>query len=195
MRWFFILLILAMAAWFWSRRPISHSDGVMISSAPIQTTFLGSQEGTQREGFHLRPLAGTILEGRVLRTKKYHSGPTARLAPYDVGLGWKKMSDSAVLRQLKFSQSNRFLFWKYQNPPPLPPEQIVREATNCHLIAATPEIAREIASLRVGELIRIEGCLVEAIGPGGYRWTSSTRRDDTGNGACEIIWVSRLTKI
>jgi hypothetical protein len=29
-------------------------------------------------------------------------------------------------------------------------------------------------------------------GPGGFAWNTSLRRDDTGGGACEILWAEAI---
>jgi hypothetical protein len=36
------------------------------------------------------------------------------------------------------------------------------------------------------------GYLVEVRGRDGFRWRSSLTREDTGNGACELVWVEKL---
>ena len=36
------------------------------------------------------------------------------------------------------------------------------------------------------------GYLVDVRGPGGFIWNTSLTRDDTGDGACEIVWVETL---
>ena len=174
-----------------------HPAGATITREPVQILLAESAPApiAERDDFSIRPLARYVVEGRVLRTKRYRFDPVSDLAPYDVGLGWGKMSDTAVLAQLKLTQSTRFLFWRWQNQPPLPPGEITAHASNNHLIAADSAVARRIAWLREGELIRIEGSLVEATGPGNQKWTSSLRRDDSGKGACEIIWVTQLTKL
>ncbi|MDQ2659864.1 MAG: hypothetical protein M3Y03_05540 [Verrucomicrobiota bacterium] len=64
-----------------------------------------------------------------------------------------------------------------------------------HIIPATREIERECASLGEGEPVRLEGELVEATGAGIRLWRSSLRRDDSGNGACELIFVQRFSMI
>ena len=33
---------------------------------------------------------------------------------------------------------------------------------------------------------------VQVEGDDGFRWVSSRTRDDTGDGACEVIWVEQL---
>ena len=50
-------------------------------------------------------------------------------------------------------------------------------------------------SLRQGELVHLEGELVEATGPELGTWRSSLSRTDTGNGACELMLVKDCSKI
>ncbi len=195
MRIIFLVLLASLAAFWWCRRPIARADGVLISSEPIQILISGEISNTTRDGFTIRPLAGYIIEGRVLHTKRYLSDAVHNLAPYDVGLGWGRMSDTKILRQLTLSQSNRFLFWGWENQSPLPAYEIETHVSNNHLIAANSNIAHQIAWLREGELIRLEGSLIVTIAKDGHKWTSSLGRNDTGNGACEIMWVSKITKI
>jgi hypothetical protein len=42
-------------------------------------------------------------------------------------------------------------------------------------------------------LIHLSGDLVEASGPGINSWKSSLSRTDTGNGACELMWVKEMS--
>jgi hypothetical protein len=41
-------------------------------------------------------------------------------------------------------------------------------------------------------VVHLEGFLVDAARPGGWRWNTSMTRDDTGGGACELIYVERV---
>ncbi|MGI8435773.1 MAG: hypothetical protein ACR2NX_02560 [Chthoniobacterales bacterium] len=145
--------------------------------------------------FQLQPLAGFSIEARVLHRKNYHFDTSAELAPTDLALGWGRMSDQVVLDRLQISQSMRFYWYEYRNPPPIPKDEIIRHSSNMHIIAATREIERECASLHEGELVRLEGELVEATGEGIRPWRSSLRRDDSGNGACELFFVQRFSRI
>ncbi len=43
-----------------------------------------------------------------------------------------------------------------------------------------------------GQIVTIGGFLVDVTGPGGFTWNTSLIRTDTGNGACEIVWVESL---
>jgi hypothetical protein len=105
------------------------------------------------------------------------------------------MSDQAVLDQIKISQSMRFYWYEYQLPPPIPREQIVSHSTNLHVIPATSAVASFCKSLRQGELVHLEGELVEATGPEIGTWRSSLSRTDTGNGACELMLVEDCSKL
>jgi hypothetical protein len=44
-------------------------------------------------------------------------------------------------------------------------------------------------------LIHLSGLLVEATGPEIGTWRSSLSRTDSGNGACELVWVEELEQI
>lgn len=66
--------------------------------------------------------------------------------------------------------------------------------SNNHLLADRPELAKLLRQARVGDQIRLSGYLSEyshKVGAGFHRGTSTTR-DDTGNGACETIYVEQF---
>ena len=46
--------------------------------------------------------------------------------------------------------------------------------------------------LRRGEFVAMRGYLVNVGGPDGFYWNTSLRRDDTGNGACEVFYVESV---
>ncbi len=105
------------------------------------------------------------------------------------------MSDQTVLDHLKISQSMRFYWYEYRLPPPIPQDEIARHSRNIHIIPANEVVEKACESARVGELIHLEGELVEATGPNIGTWRSSLRRDDTGNGACELLLVESFSKL
>ena len=41
-------------------------------------------------------------------------------------------------------------------------------------------------------LLTFSGYLIEARAPDGWRWRSSLTREDTGAGACELVWVEQI---
>ena len=72
--------------------------------------------------------------------------------------------------------------------------EIVRSSANMHMIPADAHAARALAQVRAGDNVRIEGWLVEADAPDGWRWRSSLTREDSGSGACEVVYVCSILR-
>ncbi len=113
----------------------------------------------QVKDYTITGMASYLIHARVLHTKHYWADGND-LVPYDVGLGWGPMSDQAVLDQLEISQGNRFLFYHWRIAPPIPVSEIECHASNNHLIAANSSIARVIGNLYPGEIVTMQGYLV-----------------------------------
>jgi hypothetical protein len=188
---FLLALIAAFLGWNYLHRPINYPPGVLIASEPQQTAT--SDGPIMRSGFNLKPLAQFDIDARVLHRKVYRYDRQAALVPVDLALGWGPMSDQRVLDRLSISQSMRFYWYEYKLPPPIPPAEIISHSTNLHVIPSTPEIASRCESLRAGTLVHLSGDLVEATAPEFGTWKSSLSRTDTGNGACELMWVKELS--
>ncbi|MDB6140870.1 MAG: hypothetical protein JWO94_3942, partial [Verrucomicrobiaceae bacterium] len=97
---------------------------------------------------------------------------------------------------LDIRQSYRFYRWECTGPLPVPANEIATHSANMHLIADNETVRAAIASLRVGALVAMTGYLVEARHPACLKpWRSSLRRDDEGDGACEIMLVRSLREL
>jgi hypothetical protein len=186
-----LAIVAAIMGWNYLHRPITYPPGILISSEPEQTAT--SDGAVTRDIFNLKPLAHFALDARVLHRKIYRYDRQAALVPVDLALGWGPMSDQRVLDQLTITQSMRFYWFEYKMPPPIAQEEIIAHSTNLHVIPATPEIASRCKSLRAGALVHLSGDLVEATAPGFGAWKSSLSRTDTGNGACELMWVKEMS--
>ena len=69
-------------------------------------------------------------------------------------------------------------------------------ASNNHMVTDDPAVARALKELRIGDQVRVRGYLVDYTvfkdgRPAGTR-VSSEVRTDTGNGACEVLYVESL---
>jgi hypothetical protein len=187
-----IILIVAVAAGainYFNTRAIEPADGVLVNDAPVQRA-LSIAPAIQHQGFTLTPRAHIALTARVLSGERYHVDTLANLVPRDLALGWGIMSDSAIIKQLKISQSGRFYFWQFDSEAiraRIP--QIVASSANMHVIGATERVQAVIDRVRVGELISFEGKLVDVSRGDGWAIKTSLSRDDSGAGACEIIYV------
>jgi len=63
-----------------------------------------------------------------------------------------------------------------------------------HVIPAEPWIAKELKKLRRGDVVRLDGTLVDVDHASGFKWRSSLSRDDSGDGSCEIFFVQSIER-
>ena len=189
-----LLIITILIAASWQLMTIEYEvvlgPGIQAPEPPVQTTPFSPQEHKSGE-YTITPLAEFHIRAKVLAKKKYYFGREADLSPFDLVLGWGKMSDEEVLKQINISQSNRFYLWSVDQFP-ISRTEIETQSANMHLIPANDEINLLMKQVRKGEIIEIYGSLVRVDTKEGWRWISSMKRNDTGSGACEVVWVEEL---
>ncbi|MEP7154388.1 MAG: hypothetical protein ABI905_01345 [Betaproteobacteria bacterium] len=186
----FALPVLYGGCEWWSGRPVTQSPGVLVSAEPLQAE-VSTVPPLQKSGYQIRPLARYEIAARVLSTESYRWDAGADLVPVDVAVGWGRMSDTAVLKEIEIWQSGRWYQWRTKNMP-IPHEEVTNHSANMHLIAADKYVAKKISALRDGQVVKMRGYLVEAKRSDGFTWTSSLSRTDSGNGACELMWVEDI---
>ena len=169
---------------------VSYSPGPIAPKDPIQES-LTSAPVYQKGGYIIRPLARFQIEARVLSRERYRFDRGAALSPVDLALGWGPMSDQAVLDQIDISQGRRFYRWRVDQYP-IPRRDIIEHSANMHMIPANDEVEKDLLAVRKGEIVLIEGYLVKATSDNGSVWTSSLTRSDSGDGACELVWVESI---
>jgi len=184
-----ILLVWGMITWI--KGPSIHTPpGVIVADEPLQEQC-DTHVVAQVKDYTVTAVARYTIRARVLHTKRYWVDGDD-LVPYDVALGWGPMSDQSVLDRLEISQGNRFFFYQWRSAPPIAEKEIERHAANNHLIAANRSIASVISGLYPGEIVTMQGFLVNVSKPNGFRWNTSLSRTDTGNGACELFYVQGI---
>lgn len=190
-------LISALSLLAWQRcSPVEHSPGVLVTKAPEQTVLKPLPPSIAKDGWSLKPLATFSLEARVLGAKRYAEDFTSTIAPYDLALGWGPMSDEAVLEKIDISQKNRFYRWRYWGRAPIPERDITMHSANMHIIPADAAVLAQLASLRKGAIVRLAGSLVVATHPNATKpWCTSLKRDDEGEGACEVFYVREVERL
>lgn len=189
--WLLLALALWAGWWWWGSRPVARAGGVVAPDDPVQIDFDSPQRPIPFKDATMHPLAKFSLIARVLSREDYHLDAEADLSPTDLTLGWGRMSDTAVLHDIDISQSGRFFYWQTQAFP-IPRREIETHSANMHMIPASALVAYQLKHVRAGDIVTLEGLLVEADKPGGWRWRSSMTRGDTGPGACEVVFVQDL---
>lgn len=191
----FIAIIAYGAYHSWQSREVGYDSknmtGEIASQDPIQADVYHRQI-MHIKGYEIIPLASFSIQARILSREDYYVGREADLSPIDLALGWGPMSDDAVLSQLSIRQSSRFYYW-HTDHFPIPREEIQTHSANMHMIPANDEVNETLATVRKGQIVSIEGDLVEAKASDGWHWKSSLSRNDTGRGACELILVKKVS--
>jgi len=182
----FVSLISYGAYQHFSHRPVIHGNGIIASQQPVQNSTNSSN--FKLNGYTITPLESFEIEARVLSTEHYSFDREADLAPVDLALGWGKMSDEAILKDIKISQSNRFYYW-HVNEFPIPRREIETNSANMHMIPADSIIEKVLEGIKAGQRVKLSGYLVQADSSDGWHWKSSLSREDTGNGSCELVYV------
>ena len=148
--------------------------------------------GYRYPGYSVRALEPFEMEARVLSRRDYRRGREADLSPTDLALGWGPVAEDRVADALQVSQSGRWYRWKVAQYP-IPRRAIEKHSANMHMIPANPEAAEALSRVERHDQVLIEGQLVEVQAEDGWRWRSSLTRNDTGNGACEVVYLESLT--
>ncbi|WP_433847700.1 hypothetical protein [Acinetobacter proteolyticus] len=176
-RWMYGLLVIALGWMLWTKWIKPTPDISQITTQQgVQVVALENYEGSFR----------------VLSREDYHLGREAEFSPMDIAVGWGEMANPQVYKQIDISQSNRWYRWSVDHEPPIPLRQIATHSANMHLVPANATIAAQMKKIEQDDLVYLKGSLIEIQAQDGWRWKSSLSREDTGNGACELMRVDQI---
>jgi len=144
----------------------------------------------------MTPLAAVSISARVLSREDYSFGREANYSPTDLALGWGPMAAPGMAQQLDITQGGRWYRYRWGGDgPPIAPADIARNSANEHMVPADASAGGALARVQPGEMVRVDGWLVRIDADDGWSWRSSTSRDDTGAGACELVLVCNLRSV
>jgi hypothetical protein len=187
-------LVVAVLWCVWQRfedRPVTPPDGRVAPAEPLQTDI--ETGATLAHGrWRLTPRAHYEVTARILGRESYHFDALADLVPEDLALGWGPMSDNRILAAFDISQAARFYIWRPRAALPIPRQDVITHSANTHVIPADERIRAQLAELRVGQVVRLTGTLVDATRDDGVLLRTSMTRADSGAGACEVLLVEHV---
>jgi hypothetical protein len=195
MKLFLFIALLLFAIWdlFITEKSVVLEPGIRAPSIPIQIKIDPSVP-FQFKDYTIHPAAFFDLTAKILSKERYTSGRDAELSPIDFAMGWGAMSDQSIVDKIEISQSNRWYYWRVDEPP-IPNREIETHSSNMHMIPANEAIKSEIVDAKVGNIVHLKGKLVRITASDGFYWNSSLTRDDTGDGACEVVFVESFSVI
>lgn len=160
---------------------------------PVQTdpTREPFAERRGRRTFRVTPRAAYDVSARVGATERYRSGAAGALIPWDFVLTWGAATRKPAWSRIAYFQTSRFYSWRCDDT--LDSGYVASHTANTHLIPASGRVASALAHVRRGDVVRLEGDLVDVDGPDGFVWKTSLTRTDTGPGACETLYVRTVT--
>lgn len=170
---------------------------------PIQTSTSGKTVKTiNGSNIDISFVSTYKASGLVVDVQKYLGiNVQNQLSPRDIGLAWGVLSKKESLKKIEWtSLGNRFLHWVAKDNRwinKIGGKSVINECfSNNHLIPSDDKTKKLIKSIKKGDYIRVEGYLVNvhiSKSDGSYLyWNTSTSRTDSGDGACEIIYVTNV---
>jgi hypothetical protein len=191
-----VIGVLMVVALFLLAQSLFLDDGVSYQGTidpPVQTELIPPEklliEGDEGE-VAIRLLAEYKLKGVVKAKKKYNDYPY-QISKYDIAIAWGDLNKEEYDEHIKYKQGSRWYYYNYSRDFPKDGSFIVKNSANVHLVHSSEEILDDLKKIRKNDYVSIEGYLMEDIFPNGP-WRSSLSRTDTGNGACEILYVIKV---
>ncbi len=195
---YFVFLLILFAC---GTKPESTAaEPVDVSQPPVQEMLATPKvikfSGKEYQGT-ITLKATYVVRGIVVGREKYSSGWQSAISPYDIALCWGTLAQNNLYKKLSWSQSGRWYYWRYGSDFGYDNSLVIPNSSNNHIIPSKPALAGVIGNLSVGKKVEIEGFLadVRAGNKEGRKvwWNSSTSREDTADGSCEIIYVTGVT--
>ncbi|MFH1656398.1 MAG: hypothetical protein ABH956_01325 [Candidatus Nealsonbacteria bacterium] len=108
----------------------------------------------------------------------------------DICAVWGNNLKTGIYQEAKFSHGEFTCFWRFKKSDgTFSPSEI----SNSHLLPANDQVYQKIKESQVGDQVYFKGYLADyavITQQGELRRTTSITRNDTGNGACEVVYVT-----
>jgi hypothetical protein len=172
------------------RRLANEPKQKAIAKAPLTVTYADVD-------YRVEPLYDYELYGLVVSLRQHdgtslmHSRSNDKLNVADICVVWSDTAFSEHLHELDFwngiftcnVQTRDSVAWSHFK---------MNQLANNHLISDDPFVRDRVADVRIGDQIRVQGWLARYGAAGGSLRGTSTTRDDSGDGACETIFVRQF---
>lgn len=135
------------------------------------------------------------IQARLALKTKYNDRDSG-IAQCDLALVWGEIAQANNFHVVTYSQSNRWYYFTTHNIQRFSVQYVGQHSCNLHAIASTQEIQKKIDSLNKYDIVQLKGYLVNVTWKDknnqNFYWNSSLRRDDLGDGACELMYITDI---
>ncbi len=185
------VIIIAGLYFIFKTPEIKQPPGILAPNSPIQEN-LKKNEIWIYKNHVITSIANFEITCKVLNIRSYGNDKMSDFCPLDIAVGWGKMSDQSVVDQIDIKQQHRWYVWQTDHFP-IPRGELESSSSNIHTIPASDEILDKLEDIIRGNIIKMKGKLVNVKDDNSnFIWRTSTKRTDTGSGACEILWVEKV---
>ncbi len=112
----------------------------------------------------------------------------------DLCLVWGENIKNGAYRKVAYESGDFTCFFKWSKP--IDPPFSFNHIANNHVIPANKQVEETIKKIKIGDQIKLKGKLVnykvQTKDQQVFTRSTSTVRTDTGNGACEILYVESI---
>ena len=186
---------------FWNRNDLPGNIEPVpeLANEPSQTATQVEPFGVEVNGvdYLIEPEYEYDLHGMIV-SYRHHNGNSRmhflandHLNMLDVCVVWGKNASHPLLHKIKFWNGIFTCSFETSNQDAWDLFDIY-EVSNNHLISDDDYIRNRVKRIRVGDQIRLSGYLASYSSEGGSKRGTSTTRLDTGDGACETLFVERF---
>jgi hypothetical protein len=168
------------------------------SQEPQQTSHRSEEPISRgiKSGFvSITPLAEYKVSGVVVSKKSYSDDWEGEISPVDLAIAWGRLAEPEFKKYITFSHSHRWYHYKWKEGSPSDAKYVIAHSANNHIIPATENLRRALKIIKKRDRVVLEGYLGNLKGTFEDRevsWNTSLSRMDTGNGSCELFYVSKV---
>ena len=197
-----VALIGALAVWFVSfslasRLPAPSQNSLLHDDpAQTETSVAPFDVSVHNHKYSLTPRFEYHLRGRVVAlsdamgwTDISHRDWGDYLNTHDLCVAWGVNAEDVDLREFSITHGDWTCYFFTKSREEYSKFRLDQFSNN-HILPATTAVAALVRDARIGDEISVEGQLVNYSIDGRGSRNTSTIRTDTGNGACEIIYVT-----
>lgn len=192
---------------------VSYNLKTDILPEPIQTAVDRESFSIKKHGvtINIKKLASYDITGKVEAIKDYSANFLANffsfdagnmadyISPRDLTLTWGELSLDANSNSIKADQNilngQRVVVFAYTDglKQKYGEEYIQSHLSNNHIITLNDDLKRQLMKVKVTDIVRIKGYLVDVTCSNGYKWgPSSMTRSDHGLHSCEILYAEDI---
>lgn len=175
---------------------IPKKEAIAFIESPIQNNKvkLDIIEYEGKDGLvNITLLAEYKITGIVKSKKKYTSDYSSVVSPMDLAIAWGNLNQEEIDENITYSQRSRWYYYHIKENDLVSINDVKIQSANTHMIPANDNIYKELKKIRKNDLIELEGYLVSVeLFENQKAWASSLSREDTGDKACEIMYVTKV---